>query len=63
MVAHYMASGKMRAYAPDGKVLVEREVKPGDTYWYAPMKHMTENIGTTEIRAIIVEFKANPYKE
>jgi quercetin dioxygenase-like cupin family protein len=63
MVVYYLTGAKVRMYGPDGKVLRERESKAGDTYWFAPIKHMTENIGTTVIHAIIVEFKANPYKE
>ncbi len=63
MVTYYLTDGKVRVYGPDGRVLRERETKAGDTFWSAPMKHMTENIGTSEIHAIIVEFKTNPYKE
>ncbi len=63
MAVYYLTDGKVRLYGLDGNVLREREVKAGDTRWSAPVKHMTENIGNTEIHAIIVEFKANPYKE
>ncbi len=63
MVTYYLTDGKVRTYGPDGKILRERESKAGDTFWSAPMKHMTENIGTTEIHAIIVELKTNPYRE
>ena len=62
-VTYYLTGGKVRAYGPDGKVLREREFKAGDTSWSEPVKHATENIGGTEIHAIIVEFKTNPYKE
>ncbi len=62
-VIYCLAGGKVRLYGPDGKVLREREWKAGDTSWSGPVKHMTENIGSTEIHAIIVEFKTNPYKE
>jgi len=62
-VIYFLTSGKVRAYGADGKVLRERESKAGDTYWSEPVKHVTENIGSTEIHAIIVEFKTNPYKE
>lgn len=63
MVTYYLTDGKVRHYGPDGKVLRERACKAGDTFWSEPMKHATENIGTTEVHAIIVEFKTNPYKE
>ena len=62
-VIYFLTSGKVRAYGPDGKVLREAEFKAGNTSWSKPAKHVTENIGTTEIHAIIVEFKTNPYKE
>ncbi len=64
LVVYYLAGGKFRVYGPDGKVRREMfEVKAGDTFWQQPIKHALENIGTTEIHAIVVEFKANPYKE
>ena len=63
-VVYFLTSAKVRAYGPDGKVLLELEFKAGDTRWSGgPVKHVTENIGSNEIHAIIVEFKANPYKE
>ena len=63
MVFYALTDGKIRTYGPDGKVLREREIKAGDTFWMGPQKHMTENIGTTEFHELIVEFKTNPYKE
>jgi len=63
LVWYCLAGGKFRVYGPDGKVLKEGEVKGGDTFWQKPIKHALENIGTTEIHGIVVEFKTNPYKE
>jgi len=63
LVIYFLTGGKFRVYGPDGKVLREGEFKVGDTFWSGPVKHVTENIGSTEIHAIIVEFKTNPYKE
>ena len=63
LVSYALTDGKQRYYGPDGKVLREAEFKAGDTSWSGPQKHMTENIGTTEFRKLIVEFKTNPYKE
>ena len=63
LVVYFLADGKARYYGPDGKVLMEREFKAGDTRWNPPQKHVSENIGTNVIHAIIVEFKTNPYKE
>ena len=62
-VIYFLTGGKVRGYGPDGKVLREGEFKVGDAFWSGPVKHVTENIGSTEIHAIIVEFKTNPYKE
>lgn len=61
-VTYFLTSGKLRILGPDGKVLREREFKEGDTFWNKPEKHAIENIGTTVVRAIIVEFKSHPYK-
>ena len=63
LVSYFLTGGKLRKFGPDGKVLREADVKAGDTFWSKPEKHAFENIGTTEIHAIIVEFKTNPYKE
>ena len=35
------------------------ERKAGDIVWGEPVTHGGENIGTTEVRALIVELKAN----
>ncbi|HYA92287.1 MAG TPA: cupin domain-containing protein [Thermodesulfobacteriota bacterium] len=63
MVIYYLTGGKLRVYGRDGKLLREVDAKAGDTYWYKPMKHALENIGSTTIHAIIVELKTNPFKE
>lgn len=63
MITYILSGGKRTANGPDGKLLGERELKAGDTFWSAPTKHWLENTGTTEIKAIIVEIKTNPYKE
>ncbi len=33
------------------------EFKTGDTLWREPVTHSAENIGTTQLHAIIVELK------
>jgi tricorn protease-like protein len=35
------------------------ERKAGDVFWGEPVIHGGENIGTTEVRAVIVELKAS----
>ena len=35
-------------------------MKPGDTRWMPAQSHAGENIGTTETRALFIEFKPQP---
>ncbi len=63
MVTYIQAGGKRAAYTADGKLINEREMAAGQAFWSGPMKHYLINTGTTEIKAILVEIKTNPYKE
>jgi quercetin dioxygenase-like cupin family protein len=63
MVTYLLAGGKRQAYGADDKLLNERDMKAGQAFWSPPVKHWLVNTGTTEIKAIIVEIKTNPYKE
>ncbi len=63
MITYILSGGKREAYGRDGKLLNERDLKAGEVFWSAPTKHVLVNTGTTEIKAIIVEIKTNPYKE
>lgn len=56
-VVYVLQGGKERFTLPDGKT-EEREFKTGDVIWRDPSTHAVENIGTTEMRALIVELKA-----
>ena len=51
-----MTAGKTKYTLADGKT-EERELKSGQTTWSEPGSHSTENIGTTETRALVIELK------
>lgn len=40
-----------------GQALTERHSKPGDVRWIPATAHMGENMGTTEMRGLIIELK------
>jgi quercetin dioxygenase-like cupin family protein len=63
MVTYILTGGKRAAYTADGKLINEGEPKAGQVFWSKPMKHYLVNTGSTEIKAILVEIKTNPYKE
>lgn len=51
--------GKLRFAFPEGAPLVS-ETKIGEVYWGPAGKNSTENIGQTEVNAIVVELKDAP---
>ena len=53
---NFIEGGKARNHAPDGTV-TDSEIKAGVTVYREPVTHWTENIGTTTIRAVIIELK------
>ena len=55
-IVYALGSGKTKYTFPDGKT-EEREIKPGTAVWSEGVTHSTENIGTTETRALVVELK------
>ncbi len=63
MITYILSGGKRAAYGADGKLINEREMEAGQVSWSPPVNHVLVNTGTTEIKAIIVEIKTNPYKE
>jgi quercetin dioxygenase-like cupin family protein len=56
-VIYVVVGGKFRSTTADGKSQ-EIEYKTGDVVWREALTHSGENIGTTELRAILVEMKA-----
>jgi len=55
-VVYVIAGGKLRISTPDGKSS-EVEFKTGDTLWREPVTHAAENVGTTQVHAIIFELR------
>ncbi len=55
-VVHFLSDGRIRS-TPLGGQSAEQTVKQGDTAWREPMAHRIDNIGTTELRALIVDVK------
>jgi beta-alanine degradation protein BauB len=55
-VLYALTDYRVRNTKADGTTQVF-ERKAGDVYWGEPITHGGENIGTTELRAVIVELK------
>ena len=55
-VLYCVTSGKFKSTTADGKSTVT-EYKAGDVVWRDAITHSGENVGTTELSAILVEFK------
>ena len=55
-IVHFLSDAKVRATVRDGAA-TETTVKKGEIVWRQPVSHTTENIGTTELHAILVELK------
>ena len=60
-VVYVIQGGKERFTLPDGKT-EEKELKSGDVIWREASTHAVENIGTTEMRSLIVELKSGAPK-
>ena len=61
-VIYVVSGGKYRSTSADGKS-TDIEVNSGDVVWRDAVTHSVENIGTTEIHAILVEIKGTPKKK
>jgi hypothetical protein len=55
-VVYVLSGGTLRITTPDGKS-DDVEFKDGDIRYREPVTHTTENIGKTQLRAILVELK------
>jgi beta-alanine degradation protein BauB len=55
-VVYFLSDGTIRATAPDGTPS-ESTIQQGQTAWRDSAVHATENIGRTELHALIVELK------
>ncbi|MGA2629844.1 MAG: cupin domain-containing protein [Terriglobia bacterium] len=55
-IVYSLTEGKAKYTSADGKT-EERDVKAGQAVWSDGATHSTENVGTTESRALVVELK------
>jgi len=56
IMIYVIMGGKLRSTTPDGKSQVV-EYKTGDVVWRPAVTHAIENVGTTELKALLVEVK------
>ena len=56
IMIYVIHGGKLKSTTADGKSQVV-EYKTGDVIWRPATTHSTENVGTTEIKALLVEVK------
>jgi hypothetical protein len=54
-VVYFFQAAKLRAIFPDGHSS-ESLVTPGETLYREALTHSIENIGDTEVHALLVEF-------
>jgi len=55
-IVYGLTSGKEKFTSADGKT-EERELKAGRAVWSDAVTHSSENTGTTEDRALVIELK------
>lgn len=55
-VTYVLTTGKLKTALPDGKT-VDTEAQVGQTLWNDGGSHEQVNVGTTEVRALVVEMK------
>lgn len=56
VLIYVIQGGKLRSTTPDGKSK-EIDYKTGDVIWRDAITHSGENIGTTEMKSLLVEVK------
>lgn len=56
-VVYFLTDCKIRSTVPGGNTAVAVH-KAGETAWRGPLKHLEENVGKTEARALIIEMKS-----
>jgi quercetin dioxygenase-like cupin family protein len=55
-VTYVLTAGKLKTTLPDGKT-VDTEAQVGQALWSEGGSHEQVNLGTTEVRALVVEMK------
>ena len=61
ILIYVIQGGKLRSTTADGKS-TDSEYKAGDVRWREAITHTGENIGTTELKALLVEVKQGKKK-
>jgi len=56
VILYVIQGGKLKSTAPDGTSKVV-EYKTGDIQWREAVTHSGENVGTTEMKSLLVEVK------
>lgn len=60
-IVYILTAGKIRHTYPDGKS-EEREGQAGQAIWQKAVTHASENIGTSEVHALVIELKGSAKK-
>lgn len=55
-IVYFFGDAKFRTTSADGRT-AESVVTPGETIWRNAVTHVFENVGTTEVHALVVELK------
>jgi hypothetical protein len=57
-LAVLLSSSKVRIKTPDGKVEVHNDIPLGAVFWGNAETHEVENIGGSDVRMLLIEFKS-----
>ena len=61
VLLYVLQGGKLKSTAPDG-TSKEIEYKTGDIQWRPAVTHTGENVGTTEMKSLLIEVKHGKMK-
>jgi quercetin dioxygenase-like cupin family protein len=53
---YFLKGGKLRIHLPEGDP-AELEIPDGGVIWHEPWTHRVENVGSSDVEAVIVESK------
>lgn len=54
---YFLSGGKVKIHLPDGQAM-EADLPDGHVMWHEAWTHTVENVGSTDIKAIVVERRA-----
>ena len=54
--AYFIKGSKLKSHLPDGGAM-EAEIPDGYVMWHEAWTHTVENVGSSDVRAIVVESK------